>query len=229
MSKILDRIINYIGTYGIFKNPTDNSVTIDGPLKLENNTGVYIKDAHNNYQQLINWNNSDIITLGNKSVSLTGGQLTGLTTISNSTDAVNKQYVDDRTADYVVDQYLSSGAAGEWSWKKWHSGIFECWASHSVSLTADTQSGSNYYSTSNYIHLPIIAHTTYSNTGAICEIVGGNSMLWAANSGITGGTPSGTPSASNSSGTVWFRAMRSISLPSTGTFRIYVICKWSST
>ncbi len=173
MSKILDRIINYIGTYGVFKNPTDNSVTIDGPLKLENNTGVYIKDAYDNYQQLINWSDSDIITLGNTLVSLTGGQLTGLTTISNNTDAVNKQYVDDRTVDYVVDQYLSSGAAGEWSWKKWHSGLFECWASHTITLTSDGKTGENYYSTSNYINLPIIPNTTYQVQGAVCNIDGG--------------------------------------------------------
>lgn len=126
MSKILDRIINYIGTYGIFKNPTDNSVTIDGPLKLENNTGVYIKDAHDNYQQLINWNDSDIITLGNKPVSLTGGQLLGITTVSNSTDAANKQYVDNRTIDYVIEEHIATTDTN-WSWRKWNSGIAECW------------------------------------------------------------------------------------------------------
>ena len=215
--------------YGVFKSTTDDSVTLSGPLKLENNTGIYSKDAYGDYQQLLNWTDSDIIVLGAKPVSLTGGQLTNITTVTNNTDAVSKSYVDNRTTDFIVDSHISSGTAGEWSWRKWNSGIFECWASHSVSLTADTQSGSNYYSTSNYIHLPIISHTTYNNAGAICEIVGGNSMMWAANAGITGGTPTGTPSGSNTAGTVWFRAMRSISLPSTGTFRIYVICKWSST
>lgn len=229
MSKILDRIINYIGTYGVFKSPTDSSVTLDGPIKLENNTGIYTKDAYNNYQQLINWNDSDIITLGNTLVSLTGGQLTGLTTISNSTDAVNKQYVDDRTVDYVVDQYLSSGAAGEWSWKKWHSGLFECWASHTLTLTSDGKTGENYYSTSNYINLPIIPNTTYQVQGAVCNIDGGSSLCWASNIGMTPGTPSGTPSEASHNGTIWFRAMRSIAVGGRVSFRISVVCRWTTT
>lgn len=229
MSKILDRIINYIGTYGIFKNPTDNSVTIDGPLKLENNTGVYIKDAHDNYQQLINWNDSDIITLGNTLVSLTSGQLTGLTTISNSTDAVNKQYVDNRTQDYIVEQYLSSGASGEWSYRKWNSGLFECWASHTLSLTGDGQTGSNFYSKPVYAHLPKLTGIGYSVAGAIAEVTGGNNVVWVGNVGLTGGVPTGTPSDSNTAGTVWFRVIRSIAIPASGTFRIYVMCRWYNT
>ncbi len=132
-------------------------------------------------------------------------------------------------ADYIVDEYLSGGTAGDWSWRKWNSGIFECWASHSVTLTADSTTGSLYYSTSCYAQLPKLTGTTYAATGAIAEVACGNNMMWASNVGMTGGTPTGTPSDSNTAGTVWWRAMRGIALPSTGSFRIYVKCRWSAT
>ena len=139
MSKILDRIINYIGMYGVFKSTTDDSVTLSGPLKLENNTGIYSKDAYGDYQQLLNWDDSDIINLG--PVSLTNGRLTNITTVSNNTDAVNKQYVDNRTVDYVESQ----GTSGMWTYRKWNSGIAECWGRKTWSSVVVTSGwGSDY-------------------------------------------------------------------------------------
>lgn len=130
--------------------------------------------------------------------------------------------------DFIIEEYLSDGAAGNWSWRKWSSGIFECWASHTVTLTADTTSGSLYYSKPVYVHLPKLKGTTYVATGAVVEITSGNQMAWAVNAGMTSGTPTGTPSDSNTAGTILWRAMRGVAMPASGNFRIYTICRWST-
>ena len=132
-------------------------------------------------------------------------------------------------ADYVVDEYLSGGTAGDWSWRKWNSGIFECWATHSVTLTADSTTGDLYYSQSVYVHLPKLTNTTYLAQGAVCNVMSGSSMMWAANCGVTAGTPTGTPGSSNTAGTAWFRAMRALALPTSAqNFRLDVKCKWAN-
>lgn len=197
MSKILDRIINYIGTYGIFKNPTDNSVTIDGPLKLENNTGVYIKDAYDNYQQLINWNDSDIITLGNKPVSLTGGQLLGITTVSNSTDASNKQYVDNRTIDFIIENgatTMTTNLPVVWRWRKWSSGYMEAWGWYKASSVSFSNTTTGYYAVIGTANFPMElkeapycqATVDFANTGSISTSslskTGVTLAVWSASS-----------------------------------------------
>ena len=114
--------------------------------------------------------------------------------------------------------------------KKWNSGIFECWATHSVTLTADSTTGDLYYSQTAYIHLPKLTNTTYLAQGAICNVTSGSAMMWAANCGVTAGTPTGTPGSSNTAGTAWFRAIRAIAIPTSAqNFRLDVKCKWSTT
>lgn len=216
MSKILDKIINYIGTNGVFK---DN----DGKVVFEDDNGNLILSS----EGISTTSSSLDITVG---VGTSNSKTHILnTSVVTSSDLTNKEYVDNRTQDYILEQYLSTGAAGDWSYRKWNSGLFECWASHTLSLTSDGQTGSNYFSKSVYAQLPKLTGIGYSTTGAIAEVTGGNNVAWVGNVGLTGGVPTGTPSDSNTAGTVWFRVIRSIAIPASGTFRIYVMCRWYNT
>ncbi len=52
--------------------------------------------------------------------------------ISDNYDLVKKKYVDDRTADYVVETSSNS----YWRWVKWNSGRVELWGFFSQSVSA---------------------------------------------------------------------------------------------
>ena len=53
--------------------------------------------------------------------------------------------------DYITEQ----GTSGIWTYRKWHSGIVECWADTTLSPTSYTQSGSTYYTEVITLQLPL--------------------------------------------------------------------------
>lgn len=53
---------------------------------------------------------------------------------------VVKKYVDDRSIDYVVEQ----GTDGIWKYRKWASGVAECWGSETISFTPSEAWGAVY-------------------------------------------------------------------------------------
>lgn len=55
-----------------------------------------------------------------------------------------------QAADYVIEQ----GQEGIWTYRKWNSGISECWGTHSWTITAWAQWGSIYESSSSYASYP---------------------------------------------------------------------------
>lgn len=71
----------------------------------------------------------------------------GIGTECNQTNAfmINPNwdfYAGNNLSDYIVEQ----GTSGDWTWRKWKSGIAECWGTFSVSLSQDGVSGGDYYS-----------------------------------------------------------------------------------
>ena len=65
--------------------------------------------------------------------------------------------------DYIVEQ----GTSGIWTYRKWNSGIAECWGTYSWTITAWAQWGSIYESSSSYASYPsslfVSAPTLYAN------------------------------------------------------------------
>ena len=56
-------------------------------------------------------------------INMGGRSISNIATPTEENDVIPKSYVDRRTLDYVVD----SGSANGWSYRKWSSGIAECW------------------------------------------------------------------------------------------------------
>lgn len=62
---------------------------------------------------------------------------------------LNEKIDNDALADYVVDQ----GTSGIWTWRKWNSGIAECWGQANVTQTSSSTEGSLYY-VLKYVNFP---------------------------------------------------------------------------
>lgn len=54
------------------------------------------------------------------------------------------------TADYIVEQ----GVDGIWTYRKWNSGIAECWDTHSWTVTSWGAWGNLYESNNSYVNYP---------------------------------------------------------------------------
>lgn len=54
------------------------------------------------------------------------------------------------TADYIVEQ----GTSGIWTYRKWNSGVSECWGRYSYSITSTTTWGSMYYTPAQTVNFP---------------------------------------------------------------------------
>lgn len=91
----------------------------------------------------------------------------------DNTDAANKSYVDSRTNEYVIE----SGTSGIWTYRKWNSGIAECWGRYSKLCTNFNTWGSLYMSAEgafmsdgvdypfSFIEKPIISATLSTSSG----------------------------------------------------------------
>ena len=90
----------------------------------------------------------------------------------------NAKTVGDGSADYVIEQRSS----GIWTYRKWKSGIIECWGRNTLSVTINVANG-NIYTTSNYtLSLPSVGFSSLIHY----EMSVGNMTCWIA--GITGST-----------------------------------------
>ena len=86
----------------------------------------------------------------------------------------------DTIADYIVEQ----GTSGIWTYRKWNSGIAECWASDITSSDSGSAEGSVYWSRSNTYNFPsglfISAPTVNISVGC-----GSSYLTWASISSLT--------------------------------------------
>ena len=55
--------------------------------------------------------------------------------------------VDGASASFQADYIVEQGTSGNWTYRKWNSGISECWATVSVEVTSYQAWGNQYYST----------------------------------------------------------------------------------
>ena len=62
---------------------------------------------------------------------------------------LNEKIDNDTLADYVVDQ----GTSGIWTWRKWNSGISECWGIENTASSSQQVEGGMYYSVK-YVDFP---------------------------------------------------------------------------
>lgn len=77
----------------------------------------------------------------------------GGTGLLKSTEGVISQAVagedyisSSQLVDYIVDEnILSASTSNSWSWRKWNSGVSECWGRWNESGTASSLSGTNVY------------------------------------------------------------------------------------
>ena len=80
----------------------------------------------------------------------------------------------DKIADYIVEQ----GTSGIWTYRKWNSGIAECWGYTSSTLSFTTASGGTYqtpqqpgiaYPSNLFIEEPLVTLQIYGNSnGYLC-------------------------------------------------------------
>lgn len=80
----------------------------------------------------------------------------------------------DNIKDYVIDQ----GTSGIWTWRKWNSGIAECWGFESATLSFTTAAGGIYHSAQQsavvypsglFIEEPLVNIQIYGNSnGYLC-------------------------------------------------------------
>lgn len=112
-------------------------------------------------------------------------------------------------ADYVVEQ----GTNGNWKYRKWNSGVCECWGTHSIAVSSTGGSGTFYYAKC-YAGVPSGMFNAVNHINYSCSITEGFEYCGKANINDTFTTITLYPLSNNSlSG-------------KTGTFRIQVIGTW---
>lgn len=84
---------------------------------------------------------SDLVQPSNSRVTLGGAQSTLTRAMSGSGSAEAKANSADNAADYVVEQ----GTSGGWTYRKWNSGLAECWGRYSGNVNAAANNWSGYY------------------------------------------------------------------------------------
>lgn len=126
-------------------------------------------------------------------------------------DAATNAYVDSRTDDYIVSQ----GASGVWEYRKWASGIAECWCVYTTTV-AITGQQNNIYS-SDAIALPTYPFTFTGVPVSFCDIrQSQTSMIWLGVRSGQGAAGPGSHRVKNTATSAAFSA----------DFEIYAIGKW---
>ena len=75
------------------------------------------------------------------------------------------------THDYIVEQ----GTSGIWTYRKWASGIAECWGTLVFACTSSSQAGSNYYSNVIQSDLP------FTMSSAVVQATMSDGLAWVSN------------------------------------------------
>ncbi len=116
-----------------------------------------------------------------------------------------------RVGDYVIDQ----GTSGVWSYRKWASGIAECWCLYSTTLSIAEQQNNIY--TSEAIALPAYPFAFAEVPASFCDIrQSQTSMIWL-----------GVRSGQNTIDPGWQRVKNTASRGAfNAEFMIYAIGKW---
>jgi len=81
---------------------------------------------------------NDLTKILNKILMLDGVDMTE-SEVTEFIDSLNL------TAANAVDYIVEEGTSGMWSWRKWNSGIAECWGSHTQTITGTVAWGGMYY------------------------------------------------------------------------------------
>ncbi|MCQ2087652.1 MAG: hypothetical protein MJZ37_06250 [Bacilli bacterium] len=90
-----------------------------------------------------------------------------------STYNANLDKVDAMAVDYIVEQ----GTSGTWTYRKWNSGIAECWSFTTTPIEASSSaSGSVYYGDSSAISFPITFTAVPSITISMTQT--GSTTAW---------------------------------------------------
>lgn len=84
------------------------------------------------------------------------------------------------TVSNITDFIIEQGTSGIWTYRKWNSGIAECWGKGNVSVTCTNQSGSVYFSDNKGIALPSGLFTQVIMGNAEC----GDPWCWTNNVGV---------------------------------------------
>lgn len=139
------------------------------------------------------WSNDDFQF--NVPVTVNGDLIvTGTVTSSNTPGG---QSVDDPAADYIVEQGTVSTGSGNslanWAYRKWNSGIAECWCRKHVSTAVNTAWGNLYVSGAlsytnitwgvSFIDIPVANITIAPNASGAFLIAGGSTSLTNTNTG----------------------------------------------
>lgn len=68
----------------------------------------------------------------------------------NQTNETKADYIKNKPTDYVVEQ----GTSGIWTYRKWNSGVVECWGVHTFTGEVNTVKGNIYVGEREFIALP---------------------------------------------------------------------------
>lgn len=104
------------------------------------------------------------------------------------TTCIKQEYanVGAKQADYIVEQ----GTSDIWTYRKWNSGISECWGTVSWSITSWSSWGSTYYSTySSQVDYPTGLFTNAPKRLTGNDLSNGDSWLGTQNNGTASKTP----------------------------------------
>lgn len=178
----------------------DTVVALDEWLANPNNTAL-LKQGDNLYIKALDvpdywWDGTTKQELETQKVDLTNYVTqANFDNLQTELYELEQEVLTKTNDDYIIEQGVSDG----WTYRKWNSGIAECWGVIEVTPVDDDTAGSLYYSESIYVDLPFtLASTTGVVTGSAtntCTII---------NSGIA--------SALNR---VYFRLLRGITMPTT--------------
>lgn len=94
-------------------------------------------------------------------------------------------YIDNNINDYVIEE----GTSGVWTYRKWHSGVYECWTRRSISLAIDAAWGQVFYKGITALNYPVtFTESPFEHANAD----GGDGYFWLGGNGRPTTTQTGT-------------------------------------
>lgn len=126
-------ILVYDGTNWVINSGFDDDTTYSSLAASSGGTAVSLVTTGEKYT----WNNKQSALTAMTQTEATTGTAT---TARSITAKVLHDTIIGASADYVVEQ----GLTGIWNYRKWNSGVAECWADTQVSITSWTPWGNQY-------------------------------------------------------------------------------------
>lgn len=143
-----------------------------------------------------------------------GATIPSTQTVSNLASTINTISTASTAADYITAQGTSNG----WTYRKWNSGIAECWRDLSVSTACSTAVGSWYRTAALSVGAYPFTFTEAPNLQMTFETFAGTSgLVWSA--GASSSTPKTKPAD------IYIIRMTSAT-SITGKLHYYAIGKW---